>query len=257
MIYQSRDDVERIGRAGASRIGDRGRFLSSFWLYLEPDDTAFTPHWMEGYWESWITKWFSEQLTDHDMFIDVGANVGYYTYMAASTGIDTISVEPNPEVYKLLISANGINGFRGSLSFRNIALSNKSGTVSLYVPQGHSGAGTMAGEIEGAGQVEVKCDTLDSLGISPRGRDILIKIDAEGAEPLIWEGMKNTLKSNNVTTFLEWAPSRYENAGEFADKLMAGNKVTLINYQGFEEPISKQHLLGVQDWVTIVVRNYN
>lgn len=253
MIYLSRDDVERIGRAGASYDGQKARWLSSFWLHLEPQDTAFTPHWMEGYWESWITKWVSTELPNNDMFIDVGANVGYYTFMAASTGIPVIAYEPNPDVYALLEKSATENSFRTPVVMCNAALSDKFGSVTLSVPEGHSGAGSIAADMDGSVHYTVPCGRLDQQGIQEEYQRILIKVDAEGAEPQIWAGMSG-LRNRKLTVFLEWAPSRYEDAGAFADELLQYN-VSLINYQGIEEPIQKHHLLGVQDWITIVVRN--
>src|SRR5687768_3096220 len=140
MEYSTRAEVERIGRAGVAWYQVDGatvaRGLSSFWLYCEKDDTAFTP-WMksDGFWEAWITRWVSNQFPSHDHFIDVGANVGYYSMMAAKAGLHVTAYEPNPVVADLLERAAKRN--RVEINLQRVALSNRAGKKKLVVPEGH------------------------------------------------------------------------------------------------------------------------
>ena len=57
--------------------GDRSMELGLF----EPDETAL----------------IMEILEDVDVFIDIGANVGYYSCLARSRGKKVISIEPHPK----------------------------------------------------------------------------------------------------------------------------------------------------------------
>src|SRR5690349_10220489 len=139
MRYFNRAEVEKIGRAGGMRWidprnykGTAYRFLSSFWLFVEPDDDAFTPHAGDGFWEAWITKWLSEQLEDAKLFVDVGANVGYYTLMAATSGVRTIAIEPQVKLCVMIRASLEMSNARADVL--NYAVSDTAGEMTLVIP---------------------------------------------------------------------------------------------------------------------------
>lgn len=250
MEYTDRLDVERIGRAGVLWYESDGaviaRVMSSFWLYCEPEDKAFTP-WMktDGFWEAWITRWMSNRFPENDHFIDVGANVGYYSFLAAKAGLHVTAYEPNPVVADLFERAAEHN--RVDINLQRVALSNRAGKKKLMVPEGHSGGAHLSKE-----GVAVQATTLDKTNAMV-GQNILMKIDAEGAEPLIWAGSKETREHNRVTTILEWDSSRFD-AEKFATELFDNHSVRLVNYDGNEEEISKETLVNGDGIHMIVVR---
>jgi FkbM family methyltransferase len=249
MRYESRRELEAIARAGAKMVQDerglRARYLASFWLYVEPEDKAFTIHWQDGFWESWVSVWMSQQFESHDTFIDIGANVGYYSMMAATAGLKTIAFEPNPAVAKMIENSKFVN--RKNLELLELALADKPGHASLEIPEGHSGGAHL---VEGK---TVKVETLDSF-TRMKWPNPLIKIDAEGAEPLIWAGMQKFLaKGSHWCVTLEWDRNRYD-AEAFADQLLDGNTVSLIDFDGCEPHISREQLLSIPDLRMIVVR---
>lgn len=252
MEYFDRAEVERIGQAGAMVFqrhnGMSARYLSNFWLYLEPNDQAFTPHATQGYWEAWITLWISQQLETADLFIDVGANVGYYTMMAAKAGVKTLSFEPNPEIAQMVEWSANLNRCRDKVSICREALSDKPGHAVLWVPENHSGGASI--ETNGVG-FDVKVDTLDNVLKGSQG-NFLIKIDAEGSEPKIWAGMQEQFKISNCTVILEWDSSRYD-PEPFAESLCQ-HQVALVNFAGAEEPLTKQQLLNLAGLHMISVR---
>lgn len=262
MKYRSREEVEAMGRVGASYDGEKARFLSSFWLYVEPDDKAFTVHHPDGFWEAWITFWISNEFDDHDLFWDIGANVGYYTMLAATHGIRTVSVEPQKHLMQLMHRSADINSLWNRIEFVDVALSDREGEIYLASPGGHSGAGFITDELptsEGWDwqSERVQQDTWDNHFVTLTDEKHLIKIDAEGAEPKIWAGMKNFRETNKFTMILEWAPSRYEDAGQFADELLQYGEVYIVDGTGYEEPAAKDRLLSVRDFEMVVVRNWN
>lgn len=249
MEYFSRDEVERIGRAGTKTINTDDavicRIMSTAWLFCEKDDYAFT-RWMksDGFWEAWITKWMSGQFMKNDHFIDVGANVGYYSMLAGKAGLKVTAYEPNPAVADLFEKSAEMN--RLDIKLHRLALSNRAGKKKLEVPAGHSGGAHMS-----TNGIEIKASTLDKTN-AMAGQNILMKIDAEGAEPLIWAGGKETRAHNNVTTILEWESDRFD-AQKFADELY-NHEVRLVNYDGDEEEISKEDLVNSSELLMIVVR---
>lgn len=261
MMYLDRGQVERIGLAGSCQHPNPGgdwqawRFLSSFWLYCEPNDDAFSPHAPSGYWESWITTWVSQQFDSHDLFIDVGANVGYYTLMAAKHGLRTVSFEPNPVVCRHLYDSVVLNNEEKRVQVFEVALSDISGQIKLVIPDRHSGGAFITDSADG---ITVPMERLDDYPIGGY-KNVLVKIDAEGAEPRIWAGMSGLLNSRSkVTTFLEWDGSRWPNGKkeEFTMELFKQPQVTLINFDGGEEILTPGLLDGQVGIQTVVVRNY-
>lgn len=259
MIYWTRDEVERIGRAGSCMWVDAPdglafRYLSSFWLYVEQDDQAFTPHGVDGFWEAWITAWVSQKFDSHGLFLDVGANVGYYTLMAAKHGMTVISFEPNPRVADMLRASLRLNREENSVFVDNHALGDSLGVTNLIIPDRHSGGAHISDTEPG---VEVTVLPLDSYRFS--GEEILMKVDAEGAEPEIWAGMQQTLRDNDVTVFLEWESSRWPNGGaeDFARSLFKQKYVGVIEYDGTERQLTHPDAMGYLEGIqTVIVRNY-
>lgn len=258
MRYDSVEELENIGRAGAKlsedEYGWRGRYLSSFWLYLEPEDQAFTPHWPTGYWESWTSQWLSTQWEEHNCFFDIGANVGYFTLQAAQAGIKTISVEPNPRVRSMLQRSLRVNRINHELvETWEIALSDHRGQGTLWVPEGHSGGATIERAAEGFDVDIYPLDQVLPNSFYLMNRHLLFKIDAEGSEPKIWDGMQKTLKASaSNTVLLEWHGMRYDKEA-FAEKL-SRHHLTVLQYDGTELPIDYDWLVAEPDLQMVCVR---
>lgn len=239
MRYNTRAEVENIGRAGSclwldAPEGFAARYLSSFWLYLERDDEAFTPHAADGFWEAWITCWMSKQFENHERFIDIGANVGYYSMMAAKAGLLTAAVEPNPALVRMLWDTAALNNIFRNFEVVDVALSDGYGEISLVIPEGHSGGAYIAE----SGGVTVPVRKFDDYFAFARNQNVLIKIDAEGAEPKIWAGMQRYFSENNCTVILEWETVRFD-AEAFAKELLAEGKnhVWYVDFAGNEIPL--------------------
>lgn len=253
MIYHSRAELERIGRAGAALWpnapeGFAARYLSAFWLYLEENDEAFTPHAKDGFWEAWISVWMSKQFENHDHFVDVGANVGYYSMMAADAGLDVSAVEPIPHIAKMVEASSRLNRFDDRVAVHQAVLTNKRGNVKLSIPAGHSGGS----HISTTG-IDVVAETFDWL-FAGYSVDMLIKVDAEGAEPLIWDGMRRSWMKNNHTLILEWESVRFDTEA-FGKALLAGgqNHVWYVDFAGNEIPLVHWRQLDALPGLQMVV----
>jgi FkbM family methyltransferase len=121
-------------------------------------------------------------------FIDVGANIGYYTLIAASIVGPTGAVhafEPN-EVIRTRLSANLRRNELDNVVVHGEAMTSQSGSVRFYASVSSENSGTSS-IIPGAGLSaqgeEVPCVSLDDFAatLAPRRIDVL-KMDVEGAE---------------------------------------------------------------------------
>lgn len=150
-----------------------------------------------GAWEPMISHVTEQLLQDGDVYVDVGANIGYDSLLAAKhvgRSGTVVSIEASPRIFSLLsnnIRRNGATNVRPV----NMAASDRRGTLTVYSGS-HKNIGhttTVAargfpkeGDVETAPIDEVL--TPDELQ-----RLRLIKIDVEGAELPILNRLVDTL----------------------------------------------------------------
>lgn len=198
------------------------RVLGKYLLFADTTDISLAPHLiLSGYWEAWITQAVARIVKPGWHCVDVGANHGYYSLLLADAvgpAGQLLACEPNPRLADLLARTLEVNGFRGRAAVVPDAVADADGQMAeLTVPQLHSGGASIQG---GTGKgIAVRTVTLDTLCQSLKQVDF-IKIDAEGAEERIWQGMRQTLHRNpGLIVLMEFAPERYRNAGQFLDAI--------------------------------------
>ena len=258
MYNLSREDIEQMSVRGAATepVGNgysRARALGAFWLYLWDEDISITPHIKQsGYWESWITSWFTKWVRPGMTFIDIGAHCGYYTMLAEKLVGPygrVIAYEPNPVYVKALRMTKEANG--ANFDVNGVAVGNKIESVNLHVPRELTGSASTLRDLSAYNEeiVSVPQTTLNFEGFH---RHDVVKIDAEGAEQLIWSGGSGVWCSGHTTLVMEWTPGTYDD--NFFDELNDWGEVTAIGFDGNEFPVDKAYLEGLQDWTMIVVR---
>ena len=132
------------------------------------------------------------------LFVDVGANFGWYTCAVASiAGANVIGIEPDPENCAALRANIDGNGLRNVVVFHGavgaqpalLAMSRRSpgnsGTVAVAAGRPAPGSG---GYWVGSTTLQ---DLLNAL-VQPQARPVLIKIDVEGFEPEVLNGLDFT-----------------------------------------------------------------
>jgi FkbM family methyltransferase len=220
-----RDEIESSCRNACqtSFLGDSSllcRVLTKYFCYVDATDITLTPHLLlNGYWEIWVTKLLSKTIETGWNCIDVGANCGYYTLLMAdlvgSSG-QVIAVEPNPKLASLVNKSIRVNGFSSYTKVCNKAVSAKAGeSIQLCVQDGFLGDATIeyvtslsSSSGNSFQYFPTVTTTIDELAAEWTHVD-LIKIDAEGAEWLIWQGMQVTLSRNpTLMIILEFSNNR-------------------------------------------------
>lgn len=150
-----------------------------------------------------------------DLFWDIGANIGFYSLLMKGNFSRIIAVEPNAETAATLRKRT--RG-AGNIEVLELALSNASGPVSFYSQKGNfsiPGFNNKNGSDSLLSRVEYKsardpsndrvvenrpsCQVLQrSFDELNAGSVDLVKIDVEGAEFLVLEGMRNNLQNRSV-----------------------------------------------------------
>ena len=132
--------------------------------------------------------------------LDVGANLGLFTYFLARYAPHVYAFEPNPIPLRILKSVADKN-----VTVREMALSDRTGEAELVVPKGRKGWSSNGASVEhtqsGNGRiVKVSCSRIDDLGYQDIG---FIKIDVEGHEKSVLEGARETLARDRPNLFVE------------------------------------------------------
>lgn len=164
--------------------------------------------------EPGVTALIRSLVSDGDVAIDVGASIGLHTLtMAQSVGEHgkVFAFEPHPEIARALRKTLLINGLNGRTSLHAQAASDQPRKVRLYRTE-HSPESSMFA-VPHASEIEVDSVTIDD--IVPAGTAVnLVKIDVEGAEPLVYDGMQRVVKeSPNLRIVMEWSRSHFSRSG--------------------------------------------
>lgn len=186
-----------VGRVyGLIRESWRDKSLkTSYGFTLAGDPTTLSAE-----WEIEERRAFLDSLKDHDLVVDIGANVGFYSCLAATHGKPVIAIEPAPRYLRYLMRNLWDNGLLEVEVFP-LGLDARSGLRMLY------GYGGIASFVTGWGQSKhgeiVPVTTLDTI-LAGRfdGQKILIKADVEGFELNVLRGAANTLARNPRPTWL-------------------------------------------------------
>lgn len=135
-------------------------------------------------------------LRKGDLFVDVGANVGAYSILAASLqGTRCIAFEPASDTYRLLLENVQLNDYASRVTTHRIAIGNEDGETLLTATL--DTVNHVAGAIDaGVAQESVPLRRLDTiLGAE---RPAVIKIDVEGYETHVIEGATETLRDQTL-----------------------------------------------------------
>lgn len=133
-------------------------------------------------------------LKEGDIFIDLGANIGYYSILAGKivgNGGQVIAIEPVPTTVKVLNYNIKINNLKNIKVIQKAAWSNEQ-TINIYTPKFLFGQTSIHKSTISADLIIVEGVPLDIL--SKFQRVDLLKIDAEGSEYEILKGSIETLK---------------------------------------------------------------
>src|SRR5262249_29994367 len=137
-----------------------------------------------------------------DWVIDVGANIGHYTAklseLVGKTG-RVLAFEPVPSTFRLLAANARLFPFE-NFTLLNAAASRRSALAGMTVPAGPEGQ-YLAHLNEDDSGLHIICLSLDSLQLPHRVS--LVKIDAEGHELEILQGMQELLHRDKPPMIVE------------------------------------------------------
>ena len=131
-----------------------------------------------------------------DLFVDVGANVGYYTCLALSQGKRVVAFEPQPRNVDILLRNLRANGWGDGVEVHALALGARAGVLDLYGASGPlaSLVPNWAGYSPRYHQLVPGAALDDIVAARFANQRMLVKIDVEGAEYQVLRGAEATLR---------------------------------------------------------------
>ena len=175
------------GRRSCLRLPNERTLLLA---YPEQNYMTFALHWIGlSYHEPITTLLFFELLKKSKVFFDIGANVGYFSLIAAMyhPKLQVTSFEPNPKLNRILTENVAINNL--SIKVESMAVSNCAKEQPLFIAHSDMSASLEPDFRETASEVIVESISLDQYaGKRLPDNGVLIKIDVEGHESQVIQG---------------------------------------------------------------------
>jgi len=158
------------------------------------------------------TRFVRGILKENDVFVDVGANVGWYTMLASTVigdGGQIHAFEPRRPIVDYLQRTVALNGLEKVITVYPIGLSNETKSESLMwgATSDNGGSASFARDDASADMVcqTIEVQSLDNLCLDHVD---VIKIDVEGAEPLVLEGARGTIERDRPIILSEIHPEQ-------------------------------------------------
>lgn len=169
-----------------------------------------------GMWEKREIEFFKKTIKEGWTVLDIGANIGYpsllLSKLVGKRG-KVVAFEPdrdNVQTLKKNIKANNIQ----NITVVPMAVSNHSGAAILFVSDSHSGDHRIYNPSEEKRKTQtIKTISLDEH-FKPKNKIDFIQMDVQGAEELVFKGMKRLLSENKkINILLEFWPEGLRKIG--------------------------------------------
>ena len=158
--------------------------------------------------EPLATKLLMETLKPGMNAVDIGGNIGYYAMLEARlVGPEgkVIAIEPMPDNSEQLCNNIKINGYQ-NIRIHKVAIGDRDGTALMYIT-GKSNWHSLHPPVSAKGELKVPVSTLDSLLMPYNLASVdLVRMDLEGYEIVVIEGMKWTLEKYGPRLLVELHP---------------------------------------------------
>lgn len=217
-------------------------------IVLNPEDPVISGSLAFGVYEPYELELFRKETSVGVTVIDIGANIGLYSTIAAHRVGHTgrvIAFEPEPHNYALLQQTIHKNNFT-TISAFPMAVADTPGTLTLNVFDSNKGKHSLvkdnADDKGFSKTIKVETVVLDTFLAAKGGIQAdIIKMDIEGAESLALRGMSEALSHCKVL-FFEFTPTSIKKVGDDPTTILT----TLKSY-GFTLFVIDEHTKTTQE----------
>ena len=179
-------------------------------VYASPDDYDVGRHVLAGSYQPGLARVFRDHLRPGMVVLDVGANIGAFTMLAASLvgpAGHVLAVEPNEGNVRVIEASRRANGFgQVAIAFCAAGPGPGPGLLGLQRASSNGIAIPLAAELE-AFLREPVVPSFPLAAIVPPGRIDFIKIDVEGAEHTALLSLAPRLRQERPVIVTEFSPA--------------------------------------------------
>lgn len=170
-----------------------------------------------GVWEQQETRFLCAVLRPGDVFVDVGANIGYFSLLASRLVGESgavLAFEPEHANYQLLEANRRLNDCANIRCFE-AALGEENAHGTLYLNELNRGDHSLYPEQEGRAGQHISIVNGSRLIAASHPRVDCIKIDTQGAECDVLAGLRELIAASAVglVMIIEFSPLHLKQAG--------------------------------------------
>ena len=210
----------------------------------------------DGVWEAFVADVLLKHASG-GVFVDCGANMGYYTILLGPRFQQIFSFEPNPVLCAILRENVMINALSSKCHVFQSALGSAKSSATLVAEERTSGGGHVVhGRASNAGadpaSHQIAVERLDDVLPQDTQVDVM-KVDVEGTEPDLFEGAWSVIdRSPSIKLVVELSPGGWRGQGSdpvaFLEKLARrGFRFTHVVHEGEVEVTSAAELVSKAD----------
>lgn len=200
---------------------------SSLRMLLDPRDHVVSQGILrQGDWEPHVMEAMREFLRPGASFVDIGANLGYYSLRVAHEHVDASvhAFEPFPANFQILQGSIRLNGLEGRIRAYPVACSDEDRTVWIAGADWTSGGkGILQGDQPDPTWPSMRVEARRLDAFAPNLKADLVKVDVEGHEPQVLRGMWQTIQRERpaLITELGLEGLRLRGGGEGLQQMLA------------------------------------
>jgi FkbM family methyltransferase len=194
-------------------------------------------------YEHEVFEFIEPRIRDYDVVVEIGANVGVFTVFVAaaaraeSQSLKVFAFEPGRTAYARLIENLQLNGLDDVQTF-NCAVGRETDFADFFEPVGHITNGSLSREF--AMQFNEDIRSTRTLVIDGKllnefaagSERVLIKVDAEGAEPMILRTLEGLVRRASPDLFVEVLPSTVSELNRMAFLQECGYRLLHLTRDG-------------------------
>jgi FkbM family methyltransferase len=211
--------------------------LDGFSMLVRPADIDIGgPIARERIYEPHVTQYLRARLREGGVFVDVGANIGYFSLLAASlvhARGRVIAFEARADNVDLLRRSAERNSF-AQIDLHACAVAERASELAFHASGAVPSNGRIVREEEAASRQlpRVRAVALDDV-LGNAGRIDVVKLDIEGSEPRALEGMRDLIPRHRPVLLSEFSPELIRlvsarDPGDYLDALSATHRLWIL-----------------------------
>ena len=219
--------------------------IHSTFLSLNTQDPIVSGSLFFGCYETEIIKFFLLRLEKNTTFIDIGANIGLYSALACHIVAKTnlvIAIEPDQKNCELIKKTKLRNEYT-NLIVEEVAAGEFSGSGKLFLNALNPADHRLYDKTCSRKTRPIQVETIDNI-VKKHTLPVvnLVKIDTQGYEDKVWNGMQKTLRENHkIQIMMEFWPWGLKQSGSCPQKLLdsiRSNKFVIYEFNdNYKSPI--------------------